>query len=93
MAPLNIAGSKIRMLRESRNLTQEALVIICQRLGWDVSRVTLAKIETGARAINDAELVVFSEALNCKGGEIIDPSSLSAALKVVRQGKSGLEEK
>ena len=39
----------MRKLRDTRNLIQDQLARACQRLGWDVSRVTLTKIENGRR--------------------------------------------
>lgn len=85
----NIIGQKLRSLRESRSLTQEQLVGACQRLGWDISRVTLAKIETSVRAVNDAEVVVLAASLNCLPGALLNHVPLSDAIGIVRQGKSG----
>lgn len=59
----NIIGARVRKLRGERGWTQDQLAAACQRLGWDMSRVTLAKIETGVRAVNDGEVVVFASAL------------------------------
>lgn len=88
MATLNIIGGRLRAARESRNLTQDQLAAACQRLGWDLSRVSVAKIETGARGLNDAELVVLGLALKTDPGEFLKGLKLAKLLKVVRQGKS-----
>lgn len=63
----------------------------CQRLGWDVSRVTIAKIETGVRAVNDGEVVVLASVLKSTPGEILDKVKVTKAMKVVRQGKTETE--
>lgn len=55
----NITGSNIRRLRKEQNLTQTALIARCQVVGWQLSRETLAKIESGVRRVNDAEVALF----------------------------------
>ncbi len=59
----NIVGPKIRRLRYERNLHQDQLAAKCNRLGWDLSRSTLAKIEAQVRCVNDQELLVLAKAL------------------------------
>ena len=89
MPSLNLIGDRVRKLRESRNLTQDQLAGACQRLGWDVSRVTLAKIETGVRAVNDGEIVILAAVLKCPAGKLIDAIKAAQAVSVVRQGATG----
>lgn len=60
----------------------------CQRRGWDVSRVTMAKIETGVRVVNDGEIVMLAAVLKCTPGDLLNPLKVAQAVKVVRQGKS-----
>lgn len=84
----NIVGTRLRKLREARSMTQDQLAGACQRAGWDVSRVTLAKIETGVRAINDGEIVVLAAVLKCTPGDLFGGSKLAKAITVVRQGKA-----
>lgn len=88
MAILNIIGGRVRAARESRNLTQDQLAAACQRLGWDISRVSVAKIETGARGTNEGELIILGLALKTDPGEFLKGLKLAKALTVVRQGKS-----
>ena len=75
-------------MRESRNLTQDQLSAACQRRGWDLSRVTLTKVETGVRAVNDGEIVVLAAVLKCTPGNLLDGLKVPQAVTVVRQGKS-----
>ncbi|MBI2926911.1 MAG: helix-turn-helix transcriptional regulator [Verrucomicrobia bacterium] len=61
--PRNIVGPQVKRLREQRGLTQPMLVAKVQLLGWDLSRETLAKIETQIRWVADCELVCLAKAL------------------------------
>lgn len=61
--PDNIVGPEIRRLRYQQGLTQDDLAARCSRLGWDLSRSTLAKIEAQVRCVSDAELLILSRAL------------------------------
>ena len=84
----NLIGNRVRKLREARNLTQDQLAGACQRLGWDVSRVTVTKIETGVRAVNDGEIVLLATALKCTPGDMLNPIKVTKAVAVVRQGQA-----
>ena len=68
--PENIVGPQIRRLRYQRGLTQDALAARCTRLGWDVSRGTLAKVEARVRCVNDEELMVLAKALKASVDEL-----------------------
>lgn len=59
----NILGPCIREIRQRSDLTQEQLTARCNRLGWDISRGTLAKIESQVRRITDIEVELLSSAL------------------------------
>lgn len=43
---MNIVGSNVRKIRENNNWTQEQLTAKCNLLEWNISRGTLAKIES-----------------------------------------------
>lgn len=88
MAKNNVIGERVRKLRESRDMTQAALAAKCNVCGWDVSRVTLAKVEAGIRVVNDAEVVVLASALGSTPGELLDKVKVSQAAQAVRQGQS-----
>ena len=87
MPSQNLIGDRVRKLREAKTLTQDQLAAACQRLGWDLSRVTIAKIETGVRAINDGEIVILATVLKCPPGKLLDPIKVPEAVTVVRQGR------
>ncbi len=61
--PRNLVGPQIRWLRFQQGLTQPMLAARCRRWGWDLSRETLAKIETQLRWVADFELLCLAKAL------------------------------
>ncbi|MUK42835.1 helix-turn-helix domain-containing protein [Aliivibrio fischeri] len=63
MTNANIVGAQIRAIRKDKKLTQEQLTAKCNLEGFDISRGTLAKIESGVRQVIDIELVFISKAL------------------------------
>ena len=82
----NLVGVNVRKMRTEAGLTQDALAAILQRLGWDLARGTLAKIEAGLRRVNDAELFLLAEGLGKEPGELLMGSRTCHALVVARQG-------
>lgn len=86
MASQNLIGDRVRKLRETKNLTQDQVAAACQRIGWDVSRVTIAKIESGVRVVNDGEIVVMAAVLKTTAGDLLNPVKVTKAITVVRQG-------
>ena len=60
---MNVIGPKVREIRESKGLTQEELVTKCNLLNWDISRSTLAKIESQVRRVTDEEVALLAKAL------------------------------
>ncbi len=62
--PRNIAGPQVRRLRAQQGITQQAFAERCQRMGWDLSRDTLAKVESQMRWLSDFELVFLAEVLS-----------------------------
>ena len=59
----NIIGPQLRKLRSQNGLSQPALAARCQRMGWDLSRDTLAKIESQSRWVADFEVIFLAQAL------------------------------
>ncbi|MEI6072773.1 MAG: helix-turn-helix transcriptional regulator [Verrucomicrobiae bacterium] len=59
----NLVGSQIRRLRTGQGLSQPALAAKCQRLGWDVGRDIIARIEARIRLVTDSELVFLARSL------------------------------
>ena len=59
----NLIGPQLAKHRTNLAMSQSEFAGLCQRSGWDVSRETLAKIESGIRCVTDIELVEISSAL------------------------------
>lgn len=78
----NAVGPTIRRLRTAKEFSQERLTVECARLGYDLPRATLAKIEAGIRAISDVELFVIAQALKVEITELF-PAGL---LRRIREG-------
>ena len=91
MRTQNVIGERVRKARENRGLTQDQVAAACQRRGWDVSRVTLTKVETGVRVVNDGEIVVLAAVLKCTPGDLLNGVKVPQAVTVVRQGASSKE--
>ncbi len=70
----NMIGPTLRSLREAEGLTQAELAGRLQLAGWDISRETLAKVESQVRCVTDRELVRFAEALDVDQSELLKPT-------------------
>jgi len=64
---LNVAGPQVQRGRYQLELTQEQLAVRCQLFGLDVSRATVAQIESQLRCVSDLELLQLSRVL---GGQL-----------------------
>lgn len=68
------------------DLTQESLTAKLNLIGWEISRATLGKIESGVRRVNDAEVHLFSVALRSPLTELYDNVTPENAVKIARHG-------
>jgi transcriptional regulator with XRE-family HTH domain len=68
-APLNLVGPQVRRFRIKKKLTQEALAARLQVERWDVSRESVAKLESQFRRVPDCELLFLAKVL---GVEVMD---------------------
>ncbi len=60
---MNVVGPQVKRIRQSKDMTQAQLVARCNLLGWDISRGTLAKIESRVRRVTDEETTRLARAL------------------------------
>ena len=67
-------GNNIRKIRESIDMTQEALASQLQLHGCDITRSAVAKIEVGQRHLYPDEIVLLKEILNTTYDRIFDLS-------------------
>ena len=70
----NMIGPTLRSLREAEGLTQAEFAGRLQLAGWDISRETLAKVESQVRCVTDRELVRFAEALEVEPSALLKPA-------------------
>jgi transcriptional regulator with XRE-family HTH domain len=69
--PRNIVGPVVRELREKMGMTQAQLAAKLNVSGWDVSRETLAKIESQIRWVADFEITKLSGSIGLDPGELL----------------------
>lgn len=69
--PRNIVGPIIRELREKQGLSQPQLAVKINLHGWDISRETLAKIESQIRWVADLEIGKLAHALDIESPELL----------------------
>ena len=60
---MNVVGPLVRKFRMERGWSQPAMVAKCQLSGWDLSRESLAKIESRLRSVTDIEILDLGEIL------------------------------
>ena len=66
-----IAGREIQRIRQEREMTQSDMATACQVLAWDISRGTLAKIESGIRCVPDIEVDLLAMVLSCNPSDLL----------------------
>lgn len=67
---MNLIGPKVREIREAQEITQADLAARCNVLKWDISRGTLAKIESQVRRVTDEEVALLGKALKVPVGDL-----------------------
>lgn len=67
---MNIIGKNIKRIREDKQWTQEILVAKCQVEQWEITRSTLAKIESNVRRVTDIEVKRFAQILEVSVNEL-----------------------
>jgi len=73
-SPLNLIGKQVRELRDRKGWTQENLSAKLQVFGWDVSRESLAKLETQQRRVPDGELFILAKIFGTTTDELFPVS-------------------
>ena len=68
----NVVGIRIKELRKSKGWTQSDLATQCQLRNYEMSRETIAKIESGIRLIMDTDIVEFALVLDVSIAELFD---------------------
>lgn len=65
---------RVRALRDRKGWTQEELSARLQVFGWDVSRESLAKLETQQRRVPDGELLVLAKVFKTTTDNLFPPN-------------------
>lgn len=73
--PKNVVGPKVAKLRNAQSLSQTALAARCQRIGWDIGRDTIAKIEGQSRCVIDLEVLHLAKALKVPSQQLLQADS------------------
>jgi len=60
---VNIVGSNVKKIRQQKGWTQDQLTAKCNLVGLNISRGTLAKIESRVRRVVDSEVQLLAIAL------------------------------
>ena len=74
---MNKVGPKVNELRQAKNWTQDQLAAKCNLIGFNLSRGTLAKIESKTRKVSDFEVELLAKALQVEVGELFNFESNS----------------
>jgi len=67
----NVVGKQVRQSRLRKKLTQDQLSAKLARLGCQIDRARISKIETGSRCVYDYELKALGKALNTSIAQIL----------------------
>ncbi len=80
----NVSGPQVRKIRYQLKLSQPELAARCQRLGWDISRDIVARIELQTRWVGDFELALLANALKVPISDLI-PTKKSLVEEACKQ--------
>ena len=67
----NVVGPKIRSLRIQFCWTQDVLAKYLRRMGWKISRSTLAKVEARLIHVSDSDLLYFVRLFEVEPGRLL----------------------
>ena len=68
----NIIGEKVRCLRKQQGLTQRALAERMQLAGYDMTDLTVLRIESGDRFVPDYEVRALAKVLDISYETLLD---------------------
>jgi transcriptional regulator with XRE-family HTH domain len=69
-----LIGRQVRKIRDRKGWTQNDLSAKLQLFGWDISRESLAKLETEQRRVPDGELYIFAKVLGVNTDDLFPPN-------------------
>ena len=74
---MNIIGDNVKKIRKQRGWTQDQLTAKCNLVGFNISRGTLAKIESKVRRVVDSEVQLLAMALQITIDELFSNDDTS----------------
>ena len=74
---MNIIGDNVKKIRKQRGWTQDQLTAKCNLVGFNISRGTLAKIESKVRRVVDSEVQLLAMALRITIDELFSNDDTS----------------
>ena len=74
---MNIIGGNVKKIRKQRGWTQDQLTAKCNLVGFNISRGTLAKIESKVRRVVDSEVQLLAMALQITIDELFSNDDTS----------------
>ena len=86
-AAKNLIGLQVKRLRTKRGWSQEKLALKLQLRGWNISRDSLASLESLRRRVPDCEMLYLGRVLGVRLEELF-PKSLPLS-KIGAQFQSG----
>lgn len=75
-ASKNIIGPRVRALRQEAGLTQKALAQKLQLQGFDMTDLTILRIENGTRFVPDYELKALAKTFHVSYETLLDDTPI-----------------
>ena len=85
----NIIGQNIAKKRSALGWSQEQFAAKLQVKGWDISRGTVAKIESRIRLVTDIELLFLAKVLRCDLTHLLEASSSEVLGLINKRSRNG----
>lgn len=92
MITFEIIGERVRVKRESLKVSQKELAASLEKVGINLSRETISKIENGNRATNAIELKAIGEILGLTTEELVQENEEKDLVSLFRSRGEQLSE-
>ena len=68
---MNLVGPQVQKLRLKKGWSQEKLAMKLQLRGWNISRDSLASLESQRRRVPDCEMLYLARVLRVRMGDLL----------------------
>ncbi|MDW7662938.1 MAG: helix-turn-helix transcriptional regulator [Bacillota bacterium] len=92
MITFEIIGERIKKKREFLNLSQKEVSESLSKIGLNLSRETISKIESGSRATNALEIKAIGKVLNITSEELMQENEEKDLVSLFRSRGDELSE-